>query len=436
MAEGVADEIRPIEKRHGVAQRTGRLRVAISLSRYHSTGCATAGLDRDTPATASRIRGWRWRRRATPVASTCGLHPAQLGGRRRTEHRVDAGSSAAQAVGIDLDRFEPAARRMARVRPRLAGRAAGGTDPGRPPAPGSAERGKRPVGDHCATISVASTHPRENSAPPVARCPYSLRWALHPAASATMTSAVANAATFWAPGGGPRRHARRERPGPHNRSAGGNLHPIPGRCSSSTVASWTGPNQSSMMQPASSMAVPASLRRRYRRCVRSSSGRGRAGASRQRAGHRGKDPPEAEPLSDGHQEGDPPHEGPSGQHPAESEPPHPAAGGRVAGDEFGAGSLEHPAVRDEAGTHGLACPAAETERDRLVEGLVDLGGPSSTARIAASRPRGDADSLPVSRKVGQCGRHSPHWTQCDSSGAVGASTVTYPIRSLLAVGRG
>ena len=33
---------------------------------------------------------------------------------------------------------------------------------------------------------------------------------------------------------------------------------------------------------------------------------------------------------------------------------------------------------------------------------------SSTARIAAMRPRGDAISRPVTRYVGQCGRHSPH----------------------------
>ncbi len=47
--------------------------------------------------------------------------------------------------------------------------------------------------------------------------------------------------------------------------------------------------------------------------------------------------------------------------------------------------------------------------------------PSCTARIAAIRPRGDADSSPVNRYVGQCGRHRPHATQAFRSACVGAS---------------
>ena len=42
----------------------------------------------------------------------------------------------------------------------------------------------------------------------------------------------------------------------------------------------------------------------------------------------------------------------------------------------------------------------------------------STARIAAMRPRGDAISRPVTRYVGQCGRHSPHATHATSSSLV------------------
>ena len=47
--------------------------------------------------------------------------------------------------------------------------------------------------------------------------------------------------------------------------------------------------------------------------------------------------------------------------------------------------------------------------------------PSWTARIAAIRPRGDADSSPVRRYVGQWGRHRPHATQAFRSAWVGAS---------------
>src|SRR5207249_9658475 len=47
--------------------------------------------------------------------------------------------------------------------------------------------------------------------------------------------------------------------------------------------------------------------------------------------------------------------------------------------------------------------------------------PSWTARIAAIRPRGDADSSPVRRYVGQCGRHSPQATQSLRSASEGAA---------------
>ena len=51
----------------------------------------------------------------------------------------------------------------------------------------------------------------------------------------------------------------------------------------------------------------------------------------------------------------------------------------------------------------------------VVNDALTVATPSSTARIAAIRPRGDAVSRPVSRKVGQCGRHSPHATHLTTS---------------------
>ena len=49
--------------------------------------------------------------------------------------------------------------------------------------------------------------------------------------------------------------------------------------------------------------------------------------------------------------------------------------------------------------------------------------PSSTARIAAMRPRGEAVSRPVRRKVGQWGRQRPHATHLTTSSSAGASRV-------------
>ncbi len=56
---------------------------------------------------------------------------------------------------------------------------------------------------------------------------------------------------------------------------------------------------------------------------------------------------------------------------------------------------------------------------RVKAGPTDAS-PSSTARIAAMRPLGDAVSRPVSRKVGQCGRHRPQPTQVTTSSGTGA----------------
>ena len=52
--------------------------------------------------------------------------------------------------------------------------------------------------------------------------------------------------------------------------------------------------------------------------------------------------------------------------------------------------------------------------------------PSWTARIAVIRPRGDADSSPVSRYVGQCGRQRPHATQAFRSAWDGESPGAHP----------
>jgi len=48
--------------------------------------------------------------------------------------------------------------------------------------------------------------------------------------------------------------------------------------------------------------------------------------------------------------------------------------------------------------------------------------PSATERIAVIRPRGDADSSPVTRYVGQWGRHNPQATQAARSSSAGASS--------------
>ena len=45
-----------------------------------------------------------------------------------------------------------------------------------------------------------------------------------------------------------------------------------------------------------------------------------------------------------------------------------------------------------------------------------------TPRIASMRPRGEYASSPVTRNVGQCGRHSPHETQADNFSASRSST--------------
>src|SRR5699024_3047622 len=50
-----------------------------------------------------------------------------------------------------------------------------------------------------------------------------------------------------------------------------------------------------------------------------------------------------------------------------------------------------------------------------------LNRPSATAFIIHNRPRGDDASCPVSRYVGQLGRHMPQWTQSRNRSSSGTS---------------
>ena len=57
-----------------------------------------------------------------------------------------------------------------------------------------------------------------------------------------------------------------------------------------------------------------------------------------------------------------------------------------------------------------------------------IGAPRHwTARIASIRPRGDSASSPVTRNVGQCGRHSPHATHVLSCSGSRCSDMTTSI---------
>ena len=55
--------------------------------------------------------------------------------------------------------------------------------------------------------------------------------------------------------------------------------------------------------------------------------------------------------------------------------------------------------------------------------------PSSTARMAAMRPRGEAVSRPVRRKVGQWGRQSPHATHLTTSSSSGRRARGVPVEA-------
>src|SRR5580658_9335377 len=62
-----------------------------------------------------------------------------------------------------------------------------------------------------------------------------------------------------------------------------------------------------------------------------------------------------------------------------------------------------------------------THRSMNDVNVASITAPACTARMAAMRPRGDADSSPVTRYVGQLGRHSPHDTHAASSSSLTAS---------------
>ena len=84
--------------------------------------------------------------------------------------------------------------------------------------------------------------------------------------------------------------------------------------------------------------------------------------------------------------------------------------------ERGARLFHQVAERHGRRARGLAAAARDALLHRGAERVVDRRAAChSTARIAAIRPRGDAISRPVTRYVGQCGRHSPHDTHATSS---------------------
>ena len=80
-------------------------------------------------------------------------------------------------------------------------------------------------------------------------------------------------------------------------------------------------------------------------------------------------------------------------------------------------------IRPNGTCEGHTSSQARQTRQRSMKSanVASTSAPAATARIAAIRPRGDADSSPVSRYVGQCGRHSPQATHADRSSVVGAS---------------
>ena len=79
-------------------------------------------------------------------------------------------------------------------------------------------------------------------------------------------------------------------------------------------------------------------------------------------------------------------------------------------------SIRWPNCTDDG--HATSQPRHCTHSFIAASNASSMGRPSSsTSRIAAMRPRGDAISSPVTRYVGQCGRQSPHDTHATSSSA-------------------
>src|SRR3954447_11155845 len=97
---------------------------------------------------------------------------------------------------------------------------------------------------------------------------------------------------------------------------------------------------------------------------------------------------------------------------------------RVARERVGSTCSRAASIIRPNGTwEGQTSSHARHTRHRSMNAANDpsTSAPSVTARIAAIRPRGDADSSPVRRYVGQCGKHRPHATHAERSSAVGAS---------------
>ena len=89
--------------------------------------------------------------------------------------------------------------------------------------------------------------------------------------------------------------------------------------------------------------------------------------------------------------------------------------GRGTPGEAAAGVAHQPPERHVGWAGGLA----PLTLDALVDDPLERGDAGAarhcTSRMAVMRPRGLAASSPVTRYVGQWGRHNPHWTHAASS---------------------
>ena len=195
----------------------------------------------------------------------------------------------------------------------------------------------------------------------------------------------------------------------------------PAAATARIVARWAGRKATSMTQPDSTLADRARAQRpraigsrSSRRLTGGVVARWAAGASRSSRSARA-----------------------DGQHPAGAHHQVPVAAARPRGPSaldparghgpgglgLGAGRLDHAAEGDAAGARRLAGPAGEALVHHRGERGVDLGvrppPPPAWRRCARA---GEAVSRPVRRKVGQCGRQSPHATHLTTSSSAGAGS--------------
>ena len=190
----------------------------------------------------------------------------------------------------------------------------------------------------------------------------------------------------------------------------------PAAATARIVARWTGRKATSMTQPARTVAVgPAPSRAGIGRSISSRHAGGvearwAGGASRSRRSARAAASSQPAPSTSRRR-------GRTPARPARLSPR--AATGRVGSAWARAASTMRP-----KGTPlgQAASPARHARHSSIIvvkEASTSLW-PSSTARMAAMRPRGDAVSRPVRRKVGQCGRQSPQATHLTMSSVAGA----------------